>query len=74
MAASAGWLEIVALDGIPEIVVGDDLPALICDALDRTGDLLPLRSDDVLVVTQKIVSKAEGAVVDLTTEIGRAHV
>jgi coenzyme F420-0:L-glutamate ligase/coenzyme F420-1:gamma-L-glutamate ligase len=67
MAVRAGRLEIVALDGIPEIVAGDDLPALIRDALERTRDLLPLRTDDVLVVTQKVVSKAEGAVVDLTT-------
>ena len=29
--------------------------------------MLPLRDDDVLVVTQKVVSKAEGAIVDLTT-------
>jgi coenzyme F420-0:L-glutamate ligase/coenzyme F420-1:gamma-L-glutamate ligase len=62
-----GRLEIVALDGIPEITPGDDLAALIGDAIDRAGDLLPLRPDDVLVVTQKIVSKAEGAIVDLTT-------
>ena len=41
--------------------------ALIGDAIERTAGLLPLRPDDVLVVTQKIVSKAEGAIVDLTT-------
>ncbi len=62
-----GRVEVVALDGIPEVAVGDDLAALLGDALERLGDLLPLRADDVLVVTQKIVSKAEGAVVDLTT-------
>jgi coenzyme F420-0:L-glutamate ligase/coenzyme F420-1:gamma-L-glutamate ligase len=44
----------------------DDLGALIGDALERTPGALPLTDDDVLVVTQKIVSKAEGAVVDLT--------
>jgi coenzyme F420-0:L-glutamate ligase / coenzyme F420-1:gamma-L-glutamate ligase len=66
MATADGRLEIVALDGVPEIVAGDDLPALLCDALDRTDELLPLRSDDVLVVTQKVVSKAEGAMVELT--------
>jgi coenzyme F420-0:L-glutamate ligase/coenzyme F420-1:gamma-L-glutamate ligase len=48
-------------------VAGDDVGALIGDALDRTGGVLPLRPDDVVVVTQKIVSKAEGAVVDLET-------
>jgi coenzyme F420-0:L-glutamate ligase / coenzyme F420-1:gamma-L-glutamate ligase len=67
MPADAGRLEVVAVDGIPEIAVGDDLAALLGDALERQAGLLPLRADDVLVVTQKIVSKAEGAVVDLAT-------
>jgi coenzyme F420-0:L-glutamate ligase/coenzyme F420-1:gamma-L-glutamate ligase len=61
-----GRVEVVALDGIPEIRPGDDLGALIGDAIAAQPDLLPLRPDDVLVVTQKAVSKAEGAVVDLT--------
>ena len=60
-------LEAIAIAGLGEIEPGDDLPALIADALAGATDLLPLRDDDVLVVTQKIVSKAEGAVVDLTT-------
>jgi coenzyme F420-0:L-glutamate ligase/coenzyme F420-1:gamma-L-glutamate ligase len=64
---SGGSLEVVALDGIPEINAGDDLAAAIGDALARRADLQPLRDDDVLVVTQKVVSKAEGAVVDLST-------
>ena len=67
MPADAGRLEVVALDGIPEVAVGDDLAAMLGDALERQGGLLPLRENDALVVTQKIVSKAEGAVVDLTT-------
>ena len=67
MPADDGRVEVVALDGIPEIVSGDDLGALLGDALERRPGLLPLRPDDVLVVTQKIVSKAEGAIVDLTT-------
>ena len=62
-----GRLEVVALDGIPEVVPGDDLAAFLGDAIERTPDATPLRDDDVLVVTQKIVSKAEGAIVDLTT-------
>jgi coenzyme F420-0:L-glutamate ligase/coenzyme F420-1:gamma-L-glutamate ligase len=62
-----GRIEVVALGGIPEIRPGDDLANLIGDALDEQPDLLPLRPDDVLVVTQKAVSKAEGAIVDLTT-------
>ena len=64
---AGGRLEVRALGGIPEIVEGDDLAALIGNALAQEPDLLPLRADDVLVVTQKVVSKAEGAVVDLET-------
>ena len=62
-----GRVSVIALDGIPEIAPGDDLGAAIMAGLRATADLLPLREDDVLVVTQKIVSKAEGAIVDLTT-------
>jgi coenzyme F420-0:L-glutamate ligase/coenzyme F420-1:gamma-L-glutamate ligase len=62
-----GRVEVLALEGIPEIAPGDDLEAAILGALDRTRGALPLRDDDVLVVTQKVVSKAEGAIVDLTT-------
>jgi len=65
--AGAGRVEAIALDGIPEIVAGDDLAARIGDALEATVGILPLRPDDVLVVTQKVVSKAEGAIVDLET-------
>jgi len=67
MSGEEGRVEAIALDGIPEVVPGDDLGRLIGDAIERTADLLPLRPDDVVVVTQKIVSKSEGAVVDLTT-------
>ena len=68
MATEAdGRVEILALAGLPEIREGDDLATLIGDALAATPGVLPLRDDDVLVVTQKVVSKAEGAVVDLRT-------
>ena len=62
-----GRMSVIALEGIPEIRPGDDLAALLVAALRTTGDLLPLTEADVLVVTQKVVSKAEGAIVDLTT-------
>lgn len=62
-----GSVRVVALEGIPEITAGADVATLIGDALAQTSGVLPLTADDVLVVTQKIVSKAEGAVVDLTT-------
>jgi len=58
LPASRMRLEIVALSSLPEIRPGDDLAALIRQA----GDL---DETVVLVVAQKIVSKAEGAVVDL---------
>ena len=63
----ADRIDVVAIPGLPEIVPGDDLPTRIADALGATAGVLPLRDDDVLVVTQKIVSKAEGALVDLRT-------
>jgi coenzyme F420-0:L-glutamate ligase/coenzyme F420-1:gamma-L-glutamate ligase len=58
-------LSVFGLLGMPEVVPGDDLPTLLLDALEATPDVLPLREDDVLVVTQKVVSKAEGAIVNL---------
>jgi coenzyme F420-0:L-glutamate ligase/coenzyme F420-1:gamma-L-glutamate ligase len=66
-ADGRGHVEVVAVAGIPEVRAGDDLAALIGDALGAAAGVLPLREDDVIVVTQKVVSKAEGAVVDLTT-------
>jgi coenzyme F420-0:L-glutamate ligase/coenzyme F420-1:gamma-L-glutamate ligase len=51
------------LAGIGEILPGSDLAAILTQAL-QVADLLPVRDDDVLVVTQKIVSKAEGRFVD----------
>ena len=49
--------------GLPEVQAGDDLAALIDGALHAQGT--PLEPGDVLVVTQKIVSKAEGRLVRL---------
>ncbi len=65
MADEPTHLEVIALEGVPEIRVGDDLSQLVVAALAATPDALPARDDDVLVVTQKVVSKAEGAVADL---------
>ena len=56
-------LHIFAVSGIPEITPGADLGALIADALRRTGRTA--EAGDVFVVAQKIVSKAEGALVRL---------
>src|SRR5215216_808445 len=52
-----------ALSGIPLIEPGDDLCAIIADAIDA-ADIIPQRGD-TLVIAQKIVSKAEGRYVDL---------
>lgn len=50
-----------ALPCMPEIRDGDPLVELICDAVDNSGH--PLADGDILVVTSKIVSKAEGRIV-----------
>ena len=63
----AGRLSVIALEGIPEIRPGDDLEGLLVAALRSTAGALPLAEDDVLVVTQKVDSKAEGAMVELST-------
>jgi coenzyme F420-0:L-glutamate ligase/coenzyme F420-1:gamma-L-glutamate ligase len=64
-ADDIGRLEVIALAGMPEVNADDDLAAMIANTLAAAAGILPLREDDVLVVTQKVVSKAEGAVVDL---------
>ena len=56
---------LTALAGIPFVKAGDDLAALILAALREAS--LVLQHGDVLVLAQKIVSKAEGRTVDLTT-------
>ena len=56
-------LEIFGVGGIPEIVGGEALGTLIADAAASQG--APLAEGDILVVTQKVVSKAEGMVVSL---------
>jgi len=59
----ASELRLLALPGIPLVVQGDDIATLILDALTACGETL--RDGDVLVIAQKIVSKAEGRVVRL---------
>ncbi len=56
-------LSLIGLTGLPEIRSGDDLAALILEAARSLG--LMFQPGDVLVVTQKVVSKAEGRVVSL---------
>src|SRR5262245_22593459 len=52
-----------ALSGIPLIEPGDDLAAIVADAIEA-GGIVP-QPGDTLVIAQKIVSKAEGRYVDL---------
>jgi coenzyme F420-0:L-glutamate ligase/coenzyme F420-1:gamma-L-glutamate ligase len=56
-------IRIIGLDGIPEVHAGDDLPAQIVAAAKASS--VAIEDGDVLVVTQKVVSKAEGRLVDL---------
>ena len=52
-------IRIVAVPGVPEVRPGDDLGALLADGVERAGGL---EEGDVVVVTHKVVSKAEGRV------------
>lgn len=54
-----------ALIGIPPIRFGDDLAGITCSALRQMK--IELKSSDILVFAQKIVSKAEGRMIDLST-------
>lgn len=58
-------IRIMPVRGLPEVRPGDDLAGLIADAIDRGGSRL--EDGDLLVVAQKVVSKAEGALVTLDT-------
>jgi coenzyme F420-0:L-glutamate ligase / coenzyme F420-1:gamma-L-glutamate ligase len=57
VTAAAGPVTVTPVTGLPEITAGADLAALIADAA------ADLRDGDILVITSKIVSKAEGRVV-----------
>jgi coenzyme F420-0:L-glutamate ligase/coenzyme F420-1:gamma-L-glutamate ligase len=61
----SGAIQIIGVDHIPEVRPGDDLVQLIVDGMVQ-GNTPPL-DGDVLVVTHKVVSKAEGQLIDLTT-------
>ena len=56
-------IEILPVRGLPEVTPGDDLAEMIA----RVAELA---NGDVVVVTQKVVSKAEGRLVDLESEVG----
>ena len=54
---------LTALPGIPEVQSGDDLAGLIVNSLEKAK--LQLQAHDVVVIAQKVVSKAEGRAVSL---------
>ncbi|MBA3688781.1 MAG: coenzyme F420-0:L-glutamate ligase [Chloroflexi bacterium] len=64
-------MSLTAVDGIPEIRPADDLAGMIAAALAAAG--IGLEAEDVLVVTQKVVSKAEGRVVELASVTPRSE-
>ncbi|AGH51380.1 hypothetical protein G432_18310 [Sphingomonas sp. MM-1] len=63
MAQAAREISIRAVPGLPMVTAGDDLAAIIAGALAAAG--MRIATGDVLVVAQKIVSKAEGRLVPL---------
>jgi coenzyme F420-0:L-glutamate ligase/coenzyme F420-1:gamma-L-glutamate ligase len=56
-------LEVIAIEGLPEVEPGSDVAELVAEGAERAGT--PLRRGDVVVITQKIISKAEGRLVPL---------
>jgi coenzyme F420-0:L-glutamate ligase/coenzyme F420-1:gamma-L-glutamate ligase len=58
-------IRIFGIEGLPEIRPGDDVPALLFARLSSAH--FPFMPGDICVVTQKIISKAEGSLVDLRT-------
>jgi coenzyme F420-0:L-glutamate ligase / coenzyme F420-1:gamma-L-glutamate ligase len=63
-------VSITPIEGIGEAKPGDDVATLIGDAIAATA---PLADGDVLVVTHKIISKAEGQIVELADDAPDAH-
>ncbi len=58
-------LELMAIPGLPQVAPGDDLALLAAQGIERAG--LKLQDGDAVVFAQKVVSKAEGRLVDLST-------
>ncbi len=62
-----GTVQILPVDGLPEVRPGDDLAALIGDAI--AASIGGLEPGDIVAITHKVVSKAENALVDLRTVV-----
>ena len=57
-------VRVIGITGMPEFKDGDDLSGPMMDAADAQGT--PLEAGDILIVTQKIISKVEGKVVKIS--------
>jgi coenzyme F420-0:L-glutamate ligase/coenzyme F420-1:gamma-L-glutamate ligase len=67
----AGELRVFPLRTIPEVRPGDDLAGFVAEAARREGE--PLQDGDVVVVTQKVVSKAENKLVPIDPDDPLSH-
>ncbi|MEJ7583334.1 MAG: coenzyme F420-0:L-glutamate ligase [Acidimicrobiales bacterium] len=67
----SGSLEVIGIEGMGEIRAGDDLARIIVTAIATAG--VGLEAHDVVVVTQKIVSKAENRMVRIDPSDPRGH-
>ena len=67
----AAELRLIALPDFPQVAAGDDLAALTAEALARAGFVL--RTNDVLVFAQKVISKAEGRRIALADVVPSAR-
>jgi coenzyme F420-0:L-glutamate ligase/coenzyme F420-1:gamma-L-glutamate ligase len=54
-----------SLSGLPEVTAGADLGELIARAIDTQRSIPALRDDQIVAIAHKVVSKAEGAIVDV---------
>ena len=59
-------IEIIPVEGVPEVEPGDDVAQILIDAMAGAG--LELADGDVVVVTHKVVSKAEGRIAEIASE------
>ena len=66
-------LTLMGLPGIPEVRPGDDLAEMINTAANASDSIGGLQENDVVVVTQKIVSKAENMLVDIDPDDPVSH-
>ncbi|MED5568290.1 MAG: coenzyme F420-0:L-glutamate ligase, partial [Chloroflexota bacterium] len=56
-------IRVIGVEGMPEVQPGDDISTQMMDAADAQGT--PVGAGDIVVVTQKVISKTEGRVITL---------